>query len=1099
MIVGVGASWTRASIDCLVDDPDDIIQASAFDMDEFNKLRNETDEFFCRAVSFLLTEIKPVLGDELDPDNPYHPIPFVEFYNNAKDMDLSLYTFNIGGTFSGKLTAPNSIVYSVNGTIWPLGTYLVLFDSTRLPSDIVWCAQCLCTLMNPDKRLCEESIYIACDGTDCQYNTNSNGAEPTSVDNWNVIIYDDTEPQRRIVMDISYGMGGSDWTIIDQGFTYELIDRDICNPEDGKCWKQSCTVYGTPGWLPIECNTCQDPNCQIGGDKNATCNAEDLCDCKDGCYNVHDEPQCNCVVPPVNCSIILNTDVDGTGIPAGYAQWSHPDIDWSQQYTVRYEIKWHTWQNSECAQLSQVTPINQRSWTLFDMEWERPDTCGQSVRAIVDFGDNPYTPLIDNEIYYSDWLQCYIKSPPPSLSPTLAPTLGLPPIHHCNVTLSGTHTIDLLFVEWTKADVTASHTFNKDQFKNDYKVYLTYIDTTGGADRDDLLFAQYKVRNQTSFETTLNNDWNSTHIVNGKLEIKISPVLHELGNPNNDLDVGDPEFNQDMYIQATICDIFTQEPTPSPTPFPTQSPTDHPSSPPTISPTIAPTYSWWVLGGCVIEIRNNAGTEWHIRWVESNPNKNPSLPENRRIYVKIDGIQEYIFNEDDFSPQDMTIGQQIIKPDITSMEVELIAEHLTQGSDDTSFAFSPNTALCRIETLAPTDQPTLSPITDEPTLSPYDGPTLEPSSSPTQPPTYYLEIKWCHVLLLNDNYYAVTFKIPQYKDPVVPPITDVQYVVYYDDRGSNSIKATDVPQDVDNITIIRATDGIDINYETDFEMTTLSIDGNTVFADRTKCDIFSIAPTSTPSTDPTKLPTSSPTHPQIGAFVYSDDGTVCDGYERCACHVVKSDFNCIGSDYPEEPQIEDTRLAIIPSDGQKRTILHVGRYPYSWEYPVEIKWRFIYLNETREFNSENQVQPTYGSTLIGAREHLGEIVQAQFLPTPNEQRITEQQWYRFEITSCSVIHKNGDIVTCGPIYPDWAYVIWTPPEAVQAMIIGGGDPWPDWIFYLLLGASITAVLTAYCIFVWMKNKNLKNNAAAQNLESEAMLSGIAPSAHVVGQ
>ena len=1107
MIIGVGASWTRARIDCLVKNAEDIVEVESFDPDLFEQLRNQTDEFLCRDVSFLLTEIKPSFGNAFDTINPYHPIPFIEFYNNAKDMDLNLYKFTVDGTFTGDLTATNSIIQSVYGTIWPLGTYLVLFDSSNHPNiaETAWCNNCICDLIQPTNHLCNESIYIKCDGTECQYNEASN---PT-VDNWNVIVYDNTERQDRVVMNISHGMGINSWITIDEGFTYELIDRDNCLAQDGLCWKQSCTVYGTPGWLPIDCDfVCVDPNCQIGGDQNATCTSDGNCDCKDGCYNVHDIPQCLCVTPPVNCSIILDTDTSGTGIPSGEAEWNHPDIDWSQQYTVWYEIKWHTWQNDECQEKLQVTPVNQRGWTLYDMDYrDYPDKyCGQDVRAVVDFGDNPYTADVDHEIYKSEWLQCDIKTQEPTLNPTPPPTLGLPPVDRCNVTIqAGTGNIININVEWTPANIDASDTFDRDQFSNGYKLYFTNIDIANdGADNNDFLVASYKVYNETFFAESLSN-WNATLLMNGAMEIKISVVIHEVNDPNTDLDDIDPAFNQLMYEQGTICDWYTHQPTPSPTNNPTLPPSNRPSISPTISPTMSPTYSWWELSGCVIIVKNQAGTDWEITWIESDPSDDPNLPNTRKIYVYINGDEQWIFNENQFSSQERTVNSQILNPVITDTEVELIAQHLTKGDDSSSLEFSPNTAICQIQTSEPTNHPTQAPTTDSPTRSPIDVPTKEPSTSPTQSPTYHLPIEWCDILILNDGAYKVTFKIPEYKDPFTPPIDDVQYVVYYAD-GQDTTKATDV-ESTTNVTKIEFTNGVDISYDTIFTMTTISMDASQTYADLTECDIETLEPTSHPTQNPSMTPTLSPTHSPIASFVYSDDETVCLGEERCACVMHKDqDYDCVGSWYPDLPQIEDTRIRFAPYDGVQMPVLNVGRYPYEFRYPIEISWEFIYLNDSADFKYDERIKPIKGSTIIEAGEYLGEIVFAEFVPMPNEQRMNDAQWYRFQIKSCRVVMEDerstmeiNNELGCGPIYPSWAYIIWVPPEAMEALIIGGGEPWPDWIFYLLLGASVTAVVTCYVAFVAAKNRNLRNNAAAQNLQSEAMLSGIAPSAHVVNQ
>ena len=288
LIIGVGASWSRERIDCLVKRDEDIIEVDSFTEDDFDRFRNDTDAFLCRDVSFVLTEIKPVIGDAFDPQNAFHPVPFVEFYNNVKDMELDLYNFRIDGVFTGNITAINDITYSPNGTtIWKYGTYLVLYDATTLDTgditDSAYCYECICDLIAPDnmERVCNDSMYIACGPTsECQYDTNGpNGRLPNgrnegwTTSNWRVTVFDDAVATERVIMNISHGMIADDaiqtkpeWIVIDDGFSYELTDKASCVPTHGECWKQSCTVYGTPGADPIDCDSiCIDQNCQIGG------------------------------------------------------------------------------------------------------------------------------------------------------------------------------------------------------------------------------------------------------------------------------------------------------------------------------------------------------------------------------------------------------------------------------------------------------------------------------------------------------------------------------------------------------------------------------------------------------------------------------------------------------------------------------------------------------------------------------------------------------------------------------------------------------------------------------------------------------------------
>lgn len=137
-----------------------------------------------------------------------------------------------------------------------------------------------------------------------------------------------------------------------------------------------------------------------------------------------------------------------------------------------------------------------------------------------------------------------------------------------------------------------------------------------------------------------------------------------------------------------------------------------------------------------------------------------------------------------------------------------------------------------------------------------------------------------------------------------------------------------------------------------------------------------------------------------------------------------------------------------------------GRLPRNLGNDVVIEWRFVYLNRTEDAPDvqwAQRIEPIVGSTTVRGGDDLGQIVTAEFVPIADEQTVQEK-WYRFEITSCRVIGDDaGDggegVVDCGGIYPSWAYVIWVPASEFNAIIFGGGDVIPDWIFYLLLGGS----------------------------------------------
>ncbi len=222
------------------------------------------------------------------------------------------------------------------------------------------------------------------------------------------------------------------------------------------------------------------------------------------------------MVPPVNCTIVLNTTTDGSAIPSGDASWSQPFPDWSGQYRLWYEVSWFTFQGGEHAVKSSVTPLNQRGWTLYDMEWQYPDEYPQTVRAVVDFGDNPNTPNVtDHEVHFSEWTVCDLRTLEPTMQPTPSPTLGLPPIDQCNVALRGGVVDDrflIIDVEWTEADVSATDTFGRDQFDDGYKLYFTQTDVYV-ADSDDLFRTTAKVQGVTWYADEVPEGFDAADLV----------------------------------------------------------------------------------------------------------------------------------------------------------------------------------------------------------------------------------------------------------------------------------------------------------------------------------------------------------------------------------------------------------------------------------------------------------------------------------------------------------------------------------------------------------------------------------------------------------
>ena len=441
--------------------------------------------------------------------------------------------------------------------------------------------------------------------------------------------------------------------------------------------------------------------------------------------------------------------------------------------------------------------------------------------------------------------------------------------------------------------------------------------------------------------------------------------------------------------------------------------------------------------------------EWTISWLESDPNVDPSLPNARKIHILKDGQEMVIVTESQFSPQHRT-SNLVVDAMANNVSIILVAEHLTVGADTTSFAFSPNTALCDIQTMAPTQIPTADPTTKSPTKSPVPIPTVDPTKTPTAAPTYFVEIEWCQILIIDHQWYSLTFLIPDFEPPSTPTLDDTLYLISYG-NDPEEVDAVGYGDTVRNVTERRYAIS-NISFESDFKMTVRNKEG-TFYGQWTLCEVLTNDPTPFPTILPTAVPTVSPSEPPVGVFVY-DDERICGGDRRCACHLDFYNYECAGSDHPELSQIEDSIVYFVPSDGVQQTVLSIGRLPRNLGNDVVIEWRFVYLNRTEDVLWDQRINPIVGSTTVRGGDDLGQIATAEFVNIVDEQTVQEK-WYRFEITSCTVSgDEDGEsVVDCGAIYPSWAYVLWVPQSEFNAIIFGGGDVIPDWIFYLMLGGS----------------------------------------------
>jgi hypothetical protein len=162
----------------------------------------------------------------------------------------------------------------------------------------------------------------------------------------------------------------------------------------------------------------------------------------------------------------------------------------------------------------------------------------QTVRAVVDFGPNPNSNSTEHEIHFSDWTVCTLQTPEPTDEPTPAPTLALPPIDWCVVTISGAPwpTAMVFDVEWAEAQLIDGVTFGADQFAGDYKLYFTS-----------------KVRDGQTYADRIPSEFGYNASKSTDNVVRVAAILHALGVPNVDMDHLDTRFDAQMFDFATHC------------------------------------------------------------------------------------------------------------------------------------------------------------------------------------------------------------------------------------------------------------------------------------------------------------------------------------------------------------------------------------------------------------------------------------------------------------------------------------------------------------------------------------------------------------------
>ena len=232
IVLGVGKDLTESYLSCLLQDPDtDYIPVQDYNYNDFKKILPELQQITCPVnYDMKITEVKA------RPDSSQEfGSRFVEIWNTGSTVNLD--EIQVNGLVTGSL--PQQQLKQ--------SQYLVLYKNGDRFKNVT-CIDCNCNpsfngdKLNPAMYQCQNSLYIACDGTYCDF------ANTTNTD-WFVQI-NDTSNTNVIIDQVKYD--SNTWPSIIEGYTYKLKGVGFNNQLGGN-WEQSCYTFGTPGDPPINC------------------------------------------------------------------------------------------------------------------------------------------------------------------------------------------------------------------------------------------------------------------------------------------------------------------------------------------------------------------------------------------------------------------------------------------------------------------------------------------------------------------------------------------------------------------------------------------------------------------------------------------------------------------------------------------------------------------------------------------------------------------------------------------------------------------------------------------------------------------------------
>eukprot|EP01084_Bolivina_argentea_P272637 464259_1 len=889
---------------------------------------------------------------------------YIELYNYGHTIaDMSV--ISLGGIGTGAL----------DSTSLPQGSYGIIYNTDAndmSQSEIPNCSNCACTedtgtVGDPSGiKWCENAIYYGCCDSgnsgcinpysfenivsDCSFNT---GLSMTS---FTVeIIYTDAVHGAITIQSIEFN-SGKQWPIVGTNYALELKNKGY-NNQFGSSWAMSCDTDGTPGddYLSTPCSfTC-----------SATQNIWDMCDLNGGHLYDADAPEKGCTSPQYQCDCITgyyphyhtclplpapsNCTAREKTLSASSASFIVADWDGDTTYTYFH-----------CEALPGIctgpVKFSKSTTSLLDPLIYDPGK-GDDYTNATEFTLS--TTGTGGETWYSDHTICIYVTGSPTTDPTPSPTMSIPLVPSCNITLSSDlKSFDISWEPLTHDPTSAT------SFFDGYVYYFNDIRRASASCSPECKIENESPPGSAKFNLTkpdnvsVSGDWDSV-----KTDVT---SLEEL-------------------LSSTVCNVITQAPTMEPTTIPTENPTPAPTANPSRAPTPAPTLGELTVPSCSATVIPRT-QQLDMSWEPANFTNSTAIKADTIYFI------EWFYNNDKTytgNNFEIVFANQAPRPIsvVDYLNISVLQMYLSWGGYT---VYGPRTN-CTIYTHAPTPAPTNIPSTT-PTKSPSKTPSKSPSKSPSQyptaSPTYtYDDVIWCHAVFnIQFEYHRITLTwgLLQVDDtnPTIPPSGSIFYEGTIGDSGTTTIGASHTTNFIDcNQTILDNTQFDDCQTYCESYLKTNNVYPNDCRGSAAKtldinsggwdgitkakfqarytlgldirhtnsinCTVDTPEPTLSPSTEPTRSPTRSPTLGEVWVYL---DNTACQE-ERCGCRSTQPSeenpdccYNACEWDRQPAPVI------IVSEKSQSNTTFYVKRNIENYPYTIQVEFNVTAV--TRELAFE---------------------------------------------------------------------------------------------------------------------------------------------------